>query len=133
MSKQAQRAKAFFKTSTASEHGVEMLKMFILPFLRGWDPSASVDDAIGAFFNIQTRKFYGVTAVRDFNIPGEVGLTATLYSKKCKERKIDKGQRMLLVVDSKEKSVKVQVKEKMFRLRPPDYQFFKECVEIVEI
>lgn len=130
MGRPAQRAKAFFKTKTASEYGVELLRMFILPFLKAWDPRASIDDAIAAFFAVGTREIFEGTALSDFKMPGEIALTGNLYAKRSGKRQVLKGQELLLVIDIKDQIASVQVGEEMFRLRRPELEYLKDRVEI---
>ncbi len=133
MSKESTKARSFFKTKGFSESGVALLKDFILPFVRGWDPNANIDDAIAAFFNVGTRKFYGLTATKEFQMPGEVSLLPNLYSKICKDRTIPKGTRMLMVLDHKDQIGKVQVGEREFRLRRFQLERLHAWVETVEL
>jgi hypothetical protein len=130
-----QRLKSFFKTKTMSAHGVEFLRMFGIPFLRMWDPMASVDDALAAFFNVDKRTVIVARAKRAFRMPGAVALTAGgKWSNKARiNREVTKGQTMVIVMDLKDQTAKVDVdiegKERTFRLLRPEVEFLKDQIE----
>lgn len=131
-----QRLKSFFKNRTMSEHGVEFLRMWGLPFLKLYDPISSVDDALAAFFNIDKRNIADLVAKRNFKMPGEVALASGgkwSRRKGVTGRDVTKGSKMVAVFDSKDQTAKVDVqiegKWKTFRLERYEVEFLKDQVE----
>ncbi len=131
-----QKLKTFFKTREGSDTAVELLRMYILPFLKGWDPNASIDDAIGAFFGIEDKKFFNGIAKRNFKMPGEYMVPAARPTRKFKDRTVLKGQKMLIVIDRKDQTARVDIiinhKYLTFKLSRPEVEFLKDYVEIKE-
>lgn len=129
-----QKLKTFFKTKDSSEHGVELLRMWILPFMKFWDPKASVDDALAAFFATNERKFYHGKAVKDFRMPGLCALAGDRWSKQLKERQVKKGQYMLIAADRPTQTTRVDImlegKMQTMKLSRAQTEFLKDYVNI---
>ncbi len=132
------KLKAYFKTRDTSEHAVEFVRMFILPFLRAWNPDASIEEAVEAFFGIKYRRFYSGVAKRNFEMPGyfmKAGNRPVVRSVPG-TRGILKGQRMLLAVDRNDQSTRIDVvmngKDCTFKLTRPELEFIKDYVDVKE-
>jgi hypothetical protein len=116
-----------------SQHGVEFLKLFLMPFLRSYDPGMNLDDAVAAWFNLDKRTMVEAEAKRAFRMPGYVALAAGgKWSARAPHREIVKGQKMLMVIDSKDQTTKVDVviekKDYTFRLTRAETVFLKDQV-----
>lgn len=136
------RLAGFFKNKTATAAGVEFLRMFILPFLRAYQlpqnrKTLNLDEAIAAWFNIDKRTVIHANAKRAFKMPGEIALAGNKYSRRwdgvgAGARDVAKGQYMLIVIDSKAQTAKVDIelvgKERTFRLQRPEVEFLKDYV-----
>ena len=126
----------YFQTKQTSETAVKLMEMFILPFLKYWNPLASVDDAVMAFFAAEDRMICYGTAKRGFRMPGEVALAGAKYSKMAKERDVKRGQKMLVVFDRIDQTAKVDInlngKDYTFRLLKAEVDLFNEVVDLVE-
>ncbi len=133
------KLKSYFKTRDTSEHGVELIRMFILPFRRLWDPDGELDASVEAFFGIEHRKIYSGTARRDFKMPGLWMKTAARAVVKSPDgiRAIVKGQKMLLIVDQKDQitrvGIEVKGKEFTFKLSRAELEFIKDYVDVKEV
>lgn len=131
-----QKLKAFFKTKDSSEDAVEFLRMFLIPFIKHWDSNASVDDAIGAFFDVNNRKFYDGRALRPFQMPGLLMLKGNRPVKRTKHRSVLLGQRMLIAADRRTQTTRVDItidqKYLTFRLTRAETEFLKDYVELKE-
>lgn len=134
-----QKIKSFFKLEDfgATDATVELMRMFILPFMRKWDPGASVDDTIGAFFNIDHRRIYHGNAKKAFRMPGQwmkTGAVGTYHHKL--NNSIVKGQYMLIVVDRKDGTAKIDVemlgKTRTYLLQRFEFETLKDWIEISE-
>jgi hypothetical protein len=132
------KIKQFFKTKDSSEHGAELWEKFILPFIKLWDPTKSIDEAVEAFFAVEHRKFYNGVARKNFMIHGKLmrigGAPTKRYQKKL--RAIRKGAKMLIAADKKDQTARVDVevegKETTFVLSRAEMEFLKDYVEITE-
>lgn len=135
------KLKSFFrvnKSNEASDTAAELLEKFILPFAKHWNPLASVDDAIAAFFAMDERKFFWGKALKDFKLPGshlkagnrEIRMTDPAL------RLIKKNQMLLLAVDRKDQSARVGIerdgKELTFKLTRAQVEFLKDHIEVKE-
>lgn len=131
-----QKLKSYFKTRESSESAVELLRMFILPFLKVWSPLASVDDAVMAFFATADRKFYHANAKRVFKMPGSLMVAGNRPIARVGERGVAKGQYMLLAIDRKDQSARIDInmvgKERTFLLTRAELEYIKDQVEVKE-
>lgn len=129
-----QKVKRFFKANEASDSAVELLRQFILPFGKSWDPKAGVDDMVAAFFAVNDRKFFHGTAKRNFNLPGQYIHSNIHLMQKKGPRAVTQGQYMLIVVDAKDQQTKVQIElagqEREYRLTRAETEFLKDYVEV---
>lgn len=128
------KVKTFFRNKDTSETSVELLRHFILPFMRLWNPNASVDDAIAAFFAVNERRFYHGTAKKPFMMPGHLMKAGDRVSRLKGPRNVTKGQYMLLAVDRKDQNARIDIKiagkDKTFKLSRAEMEFLKDYVEI---
>jgi hypothetical protein len=128
---------SFFKTKRSSDAGVELLKMFILPFMKAWNPRAGVDDALAAFFVLDDRKIYHGNAAKAFKMPGEYKITESLWGRRAPHRVVAKGQYMLIAADRKSQTARVDVelmgKERSFKLSRAELEYLKDKVEMREV
>ncbi len=133
-SKLRHKLKSYFKTRDTSESAVELMRMFIFPFHRAWNPEASVDDAINAFFGSEQRKFFHGKAKRDFKIPGALYVTGTRTTIRVKEREIKEGQLLLLSIDKREQSARIEIIEqrRIFLLSRAELEYVKNYIEVKE-
>lgn len=131
-----QRFKSFFKTKNATDATVELTRMFILPFVAKWNSRAPLEHAIGAFFSERHRKFYHANAKKSFKMPGHVFIAGNRTIQRFGNRDVAKGQYMLIVLDNKDKTAKVQIKildkEREFLLTLPELEYLKDLVELKE-
>ncbi len=132
------KLKAYFKTKDTSEHAVEFMRMFILPFMKVWNPDASIDAAVEAFFGMNDRKFFYGVARRDFDMPGyymKAGNRPVVRSMGGL-RAIVKGQQMLLAVDRRDNTARIDVvmngKDCTFKLSRAELEFIKDYVDVKE-
>lgn len=132
-----QKLKSFFKTKDASETAVELLRMFILPFMREWNPQASVDDAVAAFFAVNDRKFYSGKATKPFKLPGRVFKSGARAIMRHGPNDILLGQQLLIAVDRIEQEIRIDVridgKDKTFLLTKQEFEYIKNSIEVREI
>lgn len=132
------KLKSYFKTRDTSEYAVEFMRMFILPFAKQWNPDASLDSAINAFFGTKYRKSYEGTACRDFRMPGEYMKAGARPAVRSPDgaRQVIRGQRMIIIADSKSGQIRIDVKVKekyyTFRLTRAELEFIKDYVDVRE-
>lgn len=130
------KLKTFFKTRDTSDHAVEFLRMWLLPFINLWDQKASIDDAIAAFFAADDRTFFEGVAKKNFEMPGFFMKLGDRAVKKYAHRSVVKGQKMLIAADRRDQTARVDIimngKEVTFLLKRPDFEMLKDCVEIKE-
>lgn len=121
----------------ASESAVELLRMFILPFMKAWNPRANVDDTLAAFFSLDDRKIYHGNAKKPFKMPGEYSITAARFGRKAPIRDVSKGQYMLIVADRKDMTAKIDIellgKNRTFKLTRAELEYLKDRVEMREV
>lgn len=131
-----QKIKTFFKNKDTSDASVEFLRMWLMPFMKRWDPHAGVDDAIGAFFAVEHRKVYHGNAKRGFKLPGQYMKAGRVPTKRFGPRDVTKGQYMIIVVDKKDQTAKIDInlagKERTFLLSRAELEFLKDQVEVKE-
>ncbi len=131
-----QKIKSYFKVKESSQIAADLMRMFILPFMKVWNPLASVDEAVMAFFAVNDRRIFYGTATRGFRMPGEVAMAGAKYSKRALHRDVVKGQKMILVMDRVDGMTKIDIKlaekEYTFRLTRGEMNFLTECLEIEE-
>lgn len=131
-----QKLKTFFKAETSSESAVELLRMFIIPFMKKWNPRASVDDALAAFFSLDDRKIVEAVAKRAFKMPGQYLLAGASGTYKHPYKEIKKGETMLIVVDRKDGTAKIDViidgKTRTFKLKRFEFESLKDWVDITD-
>lgn len=136
MSRLKHKLKAFFKTRDTSEHGVELLRMFILPFKELWNSQARPDEVIEAFFATEHRKFYHGIAKRDFKMPGQVFMAGNRPVQRFGARDVLEGQKMLLAVDKKDQNARVDItlegKYRTFLLTRAELEHLKSCIKVME-
>lgn len=124
--------KKFFGASGASESAVELLQMFILPFSRMWDSKASVDDALAAFFATEDRKIQSGRARINFLMPGLWMREGGMPKKRYKNRSVKAGTELLIVVDRKDQTAKIDVLvggvEHTFLLTRGEFEYLKDKV-----
>lgn len=129
-----QKLKTFFKTKDSSEHAVEFLRMFLIPFIKMWDQNASVDDAIAAFFSVNDRRFFHGTAMRDFKMPGLYAKAGDVWRKKLGARNVRKGQYMLVAADRKTQDARIDItidgKYLTFKVTRAEFEFIKDYVHM---
>lgn len=103
------KLKQLLRTKEVTDDTLEFARMFILPFARKYKVrGATVDDMLAQFFNINTRKlFYGV-AKQPFKMPGSFLRAPRRGVKGYGPRDIPEGDRMLIIVDSVDQSVKIE-------------------------
>lgn len=110
--------------------------MWLLPFMKLWNSRASVDDAVAAFFNEEHRKFYHGNAKRAFKLPGMYLKTGAVATRRFGARDVVKGQYMLIVVDKKDQTAKVEIevagKERCFLLSRAEFEYLQDQVEVRE-
>ncbi len=130
------KLKSYFKTKDTSETAVEFMRMFLFPFMRSWNPDASVDQALEAFFGSKDRNFYSGTARRNFEMPGyymKAGNRPVIRSTDG-YRDVVKGQTMLIAIDRKDQTARIDVvmegKDCTFKLSRAELEFIKDYVEI---
>jgi len=111
--------------------------MFILPFMKAWNPRASVDDALAAFFALDDRKIYHGNAKKPFKMPGEYKIKETLWGRRAPHRDVAKGQYMLIAADRKSQTARVDIelmgKERSFKLSRAELEYLKDKVEMREV
>lgn len=129
------KLKQFFKAEEGSEFAVELLEHWILPFSRGMK-KYSVDDVIATFFAMEDRKFFYVRAHRNFNLPGKFYVAGNRPVYGLGDRKIIKGQVMLVAVDRKEGTARVEVggpdAERNFLLERFEFDTIKDWLDVLE-
>ncbi len=110
--------------------------MFILPFMKAWDPKASVDDAVAAFFAIEDRKFYHGNAKKSFKMPGQILIAGNRPVPRFGAREVTQGQYMLLAVDRRDQSARVDIrltdKDRTFLLTRAELEYIKGNLEVKE-
>ncbi len=111
--------------------------MFILPFMKAWDPNASVDDAAMAFFAVNERKFYHGIAKRAFRMPGRLLLAGNRPTSRSSARAVVQGQYMLLAIDRVDQNARVDIrlgdKDLTFLLTRPELEYIKDQLEVKEV
>ncbi len=131
------KIKAYFKTRQSSDSAVELFRMFILPFMKAWNPEASVDDAVAAFFAVEKRKFYHANAKKSFRLPGVVARPHRKMSQSAPARFLAQGQYLLLAIDKQDQNARVDVttmgKDRTFLLTRPELEYIKDYIEVKEI
>lgn len=132
------RLKTFFKNKTMSAAGVEFLRFFLLPFLRKYNvpenkKTLNIDESIAAWFNTDKRTIVSATARKKFRMPGYMALASGgKWTARVSNRWVESGQRMLLVIDTKDQTTKIDVvidgKERLFKLSRAETEFLKDQV-----
>lgn len=132
-----QKLKSYFKTKQSSDTAVELLRMFILPFMAVWNPRASVDDAVMEFFGVEDRKFYHANAKKAFKMPGKVLMAGNRPVPRFGARDVVLGQYMLLAVDRADQTTRVDInmvgKDRTFLLTRAELEYIKDHIEVREV
>ena len=131
------RIKEFFKNKTESDESVEILRMFILPFVskyKGW--GLSIDVIISAFFSSNTRHIFYARAKRNFRMPGAKWRKSGGYPiYGIGNREVAKGAVMLVVHDERDGQAKIEVKiqneTSHFLLSSPEFATVKDWIEVI--
>jgi hypothetical protein len=104
-----QKLKTFFKTKDTTDASVEILKQFILPFSKQFKGrNTTIDDVLESFFNTHTRRFAMLVAKRDFKLPGRYFVAGSKSIEGTGPRAVKKGQKLLVVIDKKERQAKIE-------------------------
>lgn len=131
------KLKAFFKSRDASDAAVELLRNFILPFSRQFKGrNITVDDVLSAFFSLDNRKFVHLKAKHSFQMPGRYFVTSARAIYGVGPRAIRKGQKLLGVLDKKERTVRLETtSEKDFHaylLKDFEFKVIEDHLEVAK-
>lgn len=129
------KLRSFFKARESSEHAVELLEKWIIPFSRGMK-RAGIDDVIAAFFALNSRKFFWLRAVRDFTLPGKYYVAGNRPVYGLGPRKVPVGKVMLVAVDQAEGTARVEIKLDgkycNYLLEKFEFETVKDWLEVIE-
>jgi hypothetical protein len=104
------RVRDFFKSKFDSDASVEFLRMFLMPFAAQCQGRGlSVDRVLELFFHTETRDIFHAKAFNSFQLPGRQlwGSPPTPA-----ERSIARGQILLVVLDEKSRTAKIEIVHK---------------------
>lgn len=127
----SRRVKEFFKNEDETEASVEFVHMFLAPFAKEYYTwGESVDDIIAAFFNTSTRRIFNAKAIRGFQMPGGEWRTNGGYPiVGTPKRRVEAGDWLLVVEDTKDGTAKIEWNERNFLLSAPEWTTIKDWLE----
>lgn len=137
---QRQKFKSVFQTGGSNE-AIELLEKFILPFTKALPIVSSLDEAVLGFFAVHRREFFFARAVRDFNLPGKGYIAGNRPVYGVYPRRIKKGQKLLIAVDKKEGTARVEVRTaskdgegemRNFLLEKFEFETIKDWIEVLK-
>lgn len=101
-------------------------------------PDSSIQDAIKTWFGIRNRDFYFCQAAEPFTMPGLEIVHPTRFSEGTPNRKVRKGQGLIVRIDSRTpERIDVALiirneEDRNFLLNGPEYDFLRDKVEVVD-
>lgn len=125
----------FFKTKGTTDEAIEFTRHFLVPFAKAVKHGV-VDDVIAAFFAVEDRKFFWAKASREFKMPGKYYIAGNRPVYGAGPRKIKKGQTLLIAVDRKEGTARVEAtigeRDCNFLLEKFEFETIKDWINVIE-